>query len=398
MNDMFQHLFHAGPLQSIAALALCFLIYLVAGVLPVSSALYLIYFLLTLPMRRNEPARIFLDLLELGLRNVRTPEAAIAGVAASRDRSLGARFHLLAAHLETGMRLHDALEKVPRLVPPEVKAMLHTGDRIGDVSKVLPACRQLLSDGVSQARGALNYVILLLFVITPFTVYVPLVLRVKVLPAFKQVFNGMLEGSSLPPFTRFVFGSSDVSTAILIVMILFVWLLFVAYVGGPRVLEWVRRAIPGLPDRITYQLPWRRKRMQRDFSAMLAVLLDAQVPEAEAVILAGESTGNRLMILRASSVGARLQAGTKLPDAIGAMDDSKELRWRLSNALRHGGGFLRALTGWHEALDAKAFQLEQTAAQLTTTFLVLLNGVIVASVVIAVFLGLIQLINGATLW
>jgi len=59
---------------------------------------------------------------------------------------------------------------------------------------------------------------------------------------------------------------------------------------------------------------------------------------------------------------------------------------------------VRALAGWHEALEAKAFQLEQSAAQIATTLLVLLNGLIVGSIVIGMFLALIQLINRATLW
>ena len=80
------------------------------------------------------------------------------------------------------------------------------------------------------------------------------------------------------------------------------------------------------------------------------------------------------------------------------MDNTPEFHWRISNALARGAGFLRALTGWHEALDAKAFQLEQSAAQITTTGLVLLNGVIVASIIVAIFLALVQLINQATLW
>src|SRR6058998_3855128 len=105
-----------------------FLLYLLAGLLPACGAVYLIYFLLTLPMRRNERARFFLDLLELGLKEGRTPESAIGSAGASRDRSLGARFHLLAAHLETGMRLSQALELVPRLVPPQIRVMLKTGE------------------------------------------------------------------------------------------------------------------------------------------------------------------------------------------------------------------------------------------------------------------------------
>ena len=131
---------------------------------------------------------------------------------------------------------------------------------------------------------------------------------------------------------------------------------------------------------------------------MLAVLLDSEVPEAEAVRLAAESTSNLELGRRADEVCARLKEGVKLPEAIRALDGSGELHWRLSNALHGGSGFLRALSGWHEALDAKAFQLEQSAAQIATTALVLLNGLIVGSLVVAIFLVLIQLLNEAVLW
>ena len=374
------------------------LFYLLVGLVPICGISYVIYFLLTLPMRRNERARLFLDLLELGLREGRTPEAAVTSAAASRDRSLGVRFHLLAAHLEGGLRLSQALEVVPRLLPPQVCAMLSTGDRIGDIRKVLPACRLLLRDSVSYVRSALNYLILLALAISPAMVVVPVVIRVRVLPTMKAVFAGTLEGQSLPAFTRFVFGESNVVMTMQLCLVGFIWLAMLAYLGGPRLHGWLHRVLPGMQDWLLARLPWRRKRLQRDFSAMLAVLLDAEVPEAEAVTLAAQSTANLAIIGRAQKVRALLQGGVKLPEALGALDSSGELQWRLSNALRRGTGFVRALTGWHEALDAKAFQLEQAAAQITTTVLVLINGVIVASVLIAVFLIIISIINQSSVW
>lgn len=398
MNDSFQQVSQSDPLTSMATLALGFVIYLFLGLAPVCGVTYLMYFLLTLPLRRNERARLFLDLLELGLKEGRRPEAAIVGAAASRDRSLGARFYRLAAYLEQGMPLSLALEQVPRLVTPQIRAMLKTGERIGDVAKVLPACRQLLKDGVSQVRGALNYLVLLVFAVTPMMIFVPLILRIKVLPKFNMVFDGMLEGQSLPAFTRFVFAGNTVSTAIQMGILALVWLAVLAYLGGPRFSGWMHRTMPGVQDWVIGCLPWRQKRLQRDFSSMLAMLLDAEVPEAEAISLAAESTGNVLITGRAVKVRRLLAEGVKLPEAIRLMDDSKELQWRLTNALRRGGGFLQALAGWHEALDARAFQLEQTAAQITTTVLVLLNGAIVASVVIAIFLVFIKLTNEAALW
>jgi type II secretory pathway component PulF len=398
MNDSYAQLFHSNPLYAIAVSALAFVVFLLLGVLPICGMSYAIYWLLTLPLRRNERARMFLDLLELGLREGRTPEAAVTGAAASRDRSLGVRFHLLGAHIEGGLRLSQALEQVPRLLPPQVCAMLKTGERIGDIRKVLPACRLLLRDSVSHVRSALNYLILLAFAVSPAVVIVPVVLRIYVMPKFKEVFAGMLEGESLPAFTRLVFGGSTITMAIQLGIIGVIWLATLAYIGGPRLYGWIHHVLPGSQDWLLTRLPWRRERLQRDFSAMLAVLLDAEVPEAEAVSLAAQSTANLAIIRRAQRVRTLLQEGVKLPEALRVLDSSKELQWRLSNALRRGAGFVRALTGWHEALDARAFQSEQAAAQIITTVLVLINGLIVASVMIAVFLVIIQLVNQSSVW
>jgi type II secretory pathway component PulF len=401
MSEVLSQLVQPDPVQGLVGLLFGFAAYLLLGLLPVLGALYVIYFLLTLPLRRNERARLLLDLLEYGLQAGRTPEAAIADVAATRDPSLGARFHLLAAYLEGGLRLDQALDQVPRLLPPQIRAMLKAGERVGDLRKVLPACRLSLHGGVSQVRGALNYLLVLCFLATPFTLVVPLVLKIKVLPAFQAIFAGTFEGAQIPPFTRFVFASSSCFIAIQTGILALVWLLTLGYLGGPRLHAWIARILPGgerLSDWLLWALPWRRKRLQRDFSAMLAALLETGVPEAEAVRLAGECTANTIFLGRVRRAGALLAQGVKLPEAIRALDSSGELQWRLANALRSAGGFARALTGWHEALDAKAFQLEQTAAQLTTSVFVLLNGFVVACILIGMFLPLIKLLNRAALW
>lgn len=388
----------SDPVQGIVQLVLMFLFYVVVGLAPACGIIYLFYFLLTLPMRRNQRARLFLDLLELGLSEGHSPERAILDAAATRDPAPGTRFHLLAAFIEKGLRLSEALAKVPRLVPPQVTAMLRTGERIGDIRKVLPACRQLLHDGVSQVRGALNYLLLLAFAFTPFMIFMPIFINSVILPKYREIFQGMTPGQSMPAFTQFVFGNGRWLLVVQAGIFTLTWLLILGYMGGPRLKGWLQRLLPGVPDRLAYSLPWRRKRLQRDFSAMLSVLLDAEVPEREAVTLAADATANSVARRRADRVCALLNSGVKLPVAIRAVDDAGELQWRLSNALQRGHGFLRALAGWHEALDARAFQLEQAAAQVTTSALVILNGVIVACVVIGVFLALVHLLNEAVLW
>ena len=138
--------------------------------------------------------------------------------------------------------------------------------------------------------------------------------------------------------------------------------------------------------------------MQRDFSVMLAVLLDAGMPEPQAVVLAANCTANAIFQRRAARAGEGLRQGLKLTEAIQTMDDSGEFRWRLTNSCRAQAGFLQALAGWHESLDAKAFQQEQAAAHAVTTSLVLLNGVFVGVVVTSVFQFLVSITNAGVLW
>ena len=88
----------------------------------------------------------------------------------------------------------------------------------------------------------------------------------------------------------------------------------------------------------------------------------------------------------------------KLTEAIQVMDKAGEFHWRLTNASHAHAGFLQSLVGWHESLDAKAFQQEQAAAHGITTALVLLNGLFVGVVVISVFLFLVSIINAGVLW
>ena len=401
MQNTIEQILGASPPAGIGILALGFVLFVLLGLLPFIGLLYLVYYLLTLPLRRNERVRIFLDLLELGLRRGRTPEAAIAEAGESHDQSLGRRFLLAARLLKEGLRLSQAVSQVSRLLPPQIVAMLAAGERIGDVSLVLPACRLLLRDSLSQVRGAINYLLILSFISSPVMIAIPLVLRYKVLPSFRAVFEGMGEGMPLPAFTRLVFAGDWLFLWVQIAVFAFIWLLTLVYLGGPRLRETLEGALMGQTlwlDRIAFRLPWRRKRLQRDFSMMLAALLEAAVPESEAVRLAGEATANGVMRRRAGEVCARLAAGVKLPDALRSIDEAGELHWRLTNALWRRHGFVRVLAGWHEALDARAFQQEQSAAQILTTVVVLINGALVSCILIAMFLPFIQLINTASLW
>src|SRR5215831_11175981 len=152
--------------------ALAILIYAGFVLAPTLALGWAIFYLLSLPLRRQERARFFLDLLDKTLRQGRPVEQSLVAMANSRDKALGIQFHLFAAYVEEGLRLGDALQRVPRFLPAQISAMLRAGEALGDIRKVLPACRAILGDAQSRVRGAASYLVIISFVFTPFSMAV----------------------------------------------------------------------------------------------------------------------------------------------------------------------------------------------------------------------------------
>ena len=387
------------PDQVVSARLLAAVFFTVLWLGVVVGSLALVHFLFSLPLRRAERARLFLDLLEGALQRGQTVEETILSIAQSRDRTVGARFHLLAAHIESGLRFGAALEKVPRFLPPQIAAMLRAGEKLGDLKKVLPACREILRDRPAAVRSAFHYMLLVILFFSPAFIGVVMALNAFVVPRFKEVAAGT--DAHLWPVTIFVFALNDSHVLIGIEVLFVLALASVAtiYIGGPRLARWFQFRWFPFVDWIAWHIPWKRKRLQCTFSALLTVLLDGGVPEAQAVQLAGDCTANEICRRRAQRVLAALERGIKLDDAVRAFDDSGEFHWRLKNVIAQAGTrgkFLDALRGWHEALDAKAFQQEEATAHAVTSGLVVLNGVVVALVTTAMF-GIIIAILQSTL-
>lgn len=331
---------------------------------------------LALPLRREERARSFLHLLDSGLQAGRSAEHTISGLSRTRDRSLGLPFHLLAAHIEEGMPLERAIARVPRLLPPRIAALLAVGAEVGDMRRVIPACLAMLRDGASMVRAATNYQIVLLLAINPIVVIAFPIYLARGLPVSREVLSTY--GLPDPPLVRLLLELAPYLVTLQLVAFVGLGIVALCHVGGPRLMKWVHAGMHPVLDWVAYAIPWRRRRMQRDFSTTLALLLDAQAPEARALMLAASATGNRRFEQRAAGVRRALEDGASLVDAVGAVDSSGELAWRLRNAVGSRDGFARALEGWHRSLHERAYQEEQAWATTLSAGLVLLNGLAVA--------------------
>ena len=376
------------------------LLHLVILVVPMCLGCYVIYYLLTLPMRRNERALIFLSVIESGIKRGDSPENVIVSLAKDHDPCLGSRLRSLARAIELGLKLSDALEKVTGYLPAHICGMIAAGEELGDVGRVLPACRQTLTGGPSKIRAAMNYIVMLAcgaFMAAPLII---LMVGTVVLPRFMKIQEDL--SRDLPPgqlsmtLLGRVVDNAPLITVGLWAIVLFVTLWLILYMVSPRLPSWLR--VRPVTDRIAYRLPWRRKRLGCNFSSMLSLLLDSGVPESRAIMLAARGAGNIVFVERARMAVGDLAAGATLAQAVARLDGSGEFQWRIANAAHSGHGFSQALAGWHETLDARAFQQEQTTAQLITTSTVLFNGLVVGLLALGVFRFLVGIMEGFALW
>lgn len=361
------------------------------------------------PMRRRERARMFLALLESGTQGGRPVEQTIIQLARRREQSMGVELHQLAAYLEQGLPLMAALERVPRLLPPAMLAMLRAGAESGDLRRVLPCCRALVREQAFNQQSWVHELVTLGIVYLPMQFWWVALVRIVVWPKFEEILKDMAGENGAPQlFDISQLDSLWVGFAFFVCLPIMV--VATVHLLGPKAFQ---HLCPGKPDangripdngverllqRVELLLPWVRRRKQRDFSAILALLLDAGMPEAKAVRLAGESTANLVLASRARHVAEELARGVKLTEALRLMDDSGQLAWRLTNAAQGKTTFRAALAGWHDALDARATQQEQVAAHATATLSVLANGLFVGLFAYAMFHGLITLVNVAGEW
>lgn len=337
---------------------------------------------LNVPAMRAERARWFLDALGLAIRSGRSPEQAIIELSSTRDSTLGARFHYLAAWIRSGLRFDEALQRTPSLISSKISAILVEGAEAGVLPGALKAAQRSAKLPDAQVRAALSCQIVMLFILNPLILMTLPYFLLQIFPVLEQIVAGF--GKKTPFGMHFLIRYSPWIFAIQVVSIFALYFGAIFYVGGNRLTRWLEAGLFPLSAWIALRIPWKRKRLYRDFSTMLALLLDAGLPERKALEMAGAATDNEIFMTLVDKALLELEAGVGLSRALELLDPPKEFAWRLANALQRKGNFEEAMEGWFDALDAEADAQEQVAGDLVSTALVILNGAFVALIIAVV--------------
>ncbi|MGA2659385.1 MAG: type II secretion system F family protein [Verrucomicrobiota bacterium] len=297
----------------------------------------------------------------------------------------------LALAIEGGSTFSEALAQHPKVFNRLFVNMVKAGELGGVLEVVLIRLAEFM-EKAQKIKGkvvsAMFYPVAVLIVATA----IMGVLMTLVIPKFKEVFAGLAEGAQLPAFTRFVMACSDlvknhiVYTAIGVAAFVVLFMLFKSTKFGRHAWDKFKLKMPVVG-------PVINKVAISRFTRTLGTLVSSGVPILQALTIVKETAGNVIIsnavhavhesVKEGETITAPLEASNVFPPMVISMVDVGEQTGALPEML------LKIADTYDEEVDNAVAAM----TSLLEPIMIVCLAVIVGSIVIAMFMPLIDLMN-----
>ena len=309
-----------------------------------------------------------------------------------RNATLKSIANDLALAIEGGSTFSEALAQHPKVFNRLYVNMVKAGELGGVLEVVLTRLAEFMEKAQKikgKVKAAMFYPTAVLMV----AVAILYILMVKVIPKFKEVFEGMLEGKPLPKFTQFVMGISNAVANHIVITSIIVATFVVLFVIFKRT-KFGRHAFDKFKLKMPVIGPVVSKVAISRFSRTLGTLVSSGVPILQALTIVKETAGNVIVanavasvhesVKEGETITAPLEASGVFPPMVISMVDVGEQTGALPEML------LKIADNYDEEVDNAVTAMTSLLEPIMIVFL----GLIVGSIVIAMFLPLIDLMQG----
>ncbi|MDB6067205.1 MAG: pilC 1 [Pedosphaera sp.] len=298
----------------------------------------------------------------------------------------------LALSIEGGSTFSEGLAQHPKVFNRLYVNMV----KAGELGGVLEVVLNRLSEFMEKAQKIKGKVIAAMFypvAVMIVAVVIMAVLMVYVIPQFESVFAGMLEGQQLPAFTRLVLGISRaikdhfIYTIAGFAVLVGIFLYVIRTQAGRRIWDKFKLKVPVFGPVISKVAISR-------FTRTLGTLVSSGVPILQALTIVRETSGNVIVgnavlavhesVKEGETITAPLEASNVFPPMVISMVDVGEQTGALPEML------LKIADNYDEEVDNAVSAMTSLLEPIMIVFL----AVVVGSIVIAMFLPLIALMNG----
>lgn len=308
-----------------------------------------------------------------------------------KDANLKRIIGELALSIEGGSTFSEGLAQHPKVFNRLFVNMV----KAGELGGVLEVVLNRLSEFMEKAQKIKGKVVAAMFypaAVMTVAVGILILLMVVVVPKFKAIFADMLEGKPLPAFTNLVLGISEVisshflATVITIVVCFIVLKLLIRTKLGRKMFDKFKLHFPLLGPVISKVAIAR-------FTRTLGTLISSGVPILQALTIVKETSGNVIVgnavtavhesVKEGETITAPLEASKVFPPMVISMVDVGEQTGALPEML------MKIADNYEDEVDNAVSAMTSLLEPIMIVFL----AVIVGSIVIALFLPLIMLID-----
>jgi len=291
----------------------------------------------------------------------------------------------LAAAVNAGKPLSQAVAEQGRTFPPGTAEMLAAGERTGRLPEVLDSLAQD-ARMVDTLRYNITYAIAYPCLLALFALGLLLYLRLALFPMFYAMYDEMRV--TLPAMTRYMPIIVEVEIgALLVLPALALMLLYVVPFTIPIALDGVRLKVPVI-GRLMHRMLLAR------WCRMAGLLFSAGVPEPEAVRIIGRASGNRVVRRMADRMAVELESGVPMEQVMATEYRffPPMLTWS-AGAATASGGHARI---WPVAEDLYRRQAQTRSVVVSAVlrlFFPLVAYQVIGMTMVALFLPLIRLMS-----
>lgn len=293
--------------------------------------------------------------------------------------------------VESGSTFSESLQNYPKIFNNLYINMVRAGEAGGVLEVVLNRLAEFAEKAErikNKVKGAMVYPVVVFFAAIGITGF----LLVAVIPKFKDIFNDLLEGKPLPVITQFVMDASNlvmhnglmVVGAIAGLVVLFK--LFAKTKTGGYVMDVAKIHAPMFGSLV------RRTAVAR-MTRTLGTLLASGVPVLQALVIVRDTTGNAVISRAIQAVHDSVKEGESMTAPMAASKVFPPMVISMVEVGEETGALPDMLTRIADTYDD---EVDNAVAGLTSVIeplMIILLAVIVGTIVIAMFMPMIQIIS-----
>lgn len=286
-----------------------------------------------------------------------------------------------------GRRLADAMAREPKSFPPLYRAMVAAGETAGSLGVILDRLSALL-ERQAEVRGKLIATLAYPVVLALVALAVIAALMIWVVPRVVEQFDTV--GQQLPLLTRIVITLSAIAAngwwiIILILIALGAGAAWLLRKPGPR------RAFDGWLLRLPLLGRLIRDLHAARFARTLGTMVASRLPLVEGLRLTVPTIRNRVLADATASISEAVRSGGSLSAAMRSASVFPPLLVYLAASGESSGRLATMLERAADYLEREFDRFTSTAMALLEPLIIIVMGVIVALIILAILLPILQL-------